>query len=341
MLIIPPQIALYMALAPEEKISYAVAGPKADAAFEAGAAGFQAKGFRGCGIFTSEPFEVSDDQDSVQMCVRAMRRLARAPPRSRAPVCLRRLTRNSQIGEFYTLMPPQVDPGDKKRHTCDILIYGAPLSAHARGHAHAHAPTSASVADEESDKHVRISWKDALEATMLEAGGAPGAKIDVTDAAGNPVNMNGGVSLANWLVKAQAISDYNADTNNAALGKTPAFGDIDPDIRIVVCRPFSAPPPVPARTPCAALTRLSVRAAVEHMMHSAILAVSGRETGATCAISQFERRLCDRRRLWRFPCAQCSARRTCSSRPTPRSRPSRATTPGTSSRSSRTRRTFT
>lgn len=51
-----------MALAPEEKISYAVAGPKADAAFEAGAAGFQAKGFRGCGVFTSEPFEVSDDQ---------------------------------------------------------------------------------------------------------------------------------------------------------------------------------------------------------------------------------------------------------------------------------------
>ena len=72
-----------MALAPEEKISYQVAGPKADAAFEAGAAGFQAKGFRGCGIFTSEPFEVSDDQDSVQMCVLAMRRLA-ARPRAHA-----------------------------------------------------------------------------------------------------------------------------------------------------------------------------------------------------------------------------------------------------------------
>ena len=100
-----------MALAPEEKISYQVAGPKADAAFEAGAAGFQAKGFRGCGIcplplpprspsprppppafahspppvcaVTSEPFEVSDDQDSVQMCVRAMRRLA-ARPRAHA-----------------------------------------------------------------------------------------------------------------------------------------------------------------------------------------------------------------------------------------------------------------
>jgi hypothetical protein len=49
-----------MALAPEEKVSYAVGGPKADAAFEAGVAGFEAKAFRGCGIFTSEPFEVSD-----------------------------------------------------------------------------------------------------------------------------------------------------------------------------------------------------------------------------------------------------------------------------------------
>jgi hypothetical protein len=72
-----------MALAPEEKISYAVAGPKADAAFEAGAAGFQAKGFRGCGIFTSEPFEVSDDQVRSPPAAGLPSRLltsARAPP---------------------------------------------------------------------------------------------------------------------------------------------------------------------------------------------------------------------------------------------------------------------
>ena len=82
---------LYMALAPEAKLSapsatsnrsshhrsrslapldshtphracaaYEKGGPAAEARFEAGVAGFEARAFRGCGIMTSEPFEVSD-----------------------------------------------------------------------------------------------------------------------------------------------------------------------------------------------------------------------------------------------------------------------------------------
>ena len=51
---------LYMALAPEAKLTYEKGGPAAEARFEAGVAGFEARAFRGCGIFTSEPFEVSD-----------------------------------------------------------------------------------------------------------------------------------------------------------------------------------------------------------------------------------------------------------------------------------------
>jgi len=51
---------LYMALAPEAKLTYALGGPAAEARFEAGVAGFEARSFRGCGIMTSEPFEVSD-----------------------------------------------------------------------------------------------------------------------------------------------------------------------------------------------------------------------------------------------------------------------------------------
>ena len=51
---------LYMALAPEQKLTYKEGGPAAEARFEAGVAGFEARAFRGCGIFTSEPFEVSD-----------------------------------------------------------------------------------------------------------------------------------------------------------------------------------------------------------------------------------------------------------------------------------------
>ena len=52
------------ALAPEAKLTYEKGGPAAEARFEAGVAGFEARAFRGCGIFTSEPFEVSDGAQS-------------------------------------------------------------------------------------------------------------------------------------------------------------------------------------------------------------------------------------------------------------------------------------
>ena len=60
MLVLPPQMLLYMALAPEQKLTYKEGGPAAEARFDAGVAGFEARAFRGCGVFTSEPFEVSD-----------------------------------------------------------------------------------------------------------------------------------------------------------------------------------------------------------------------------------------------------------------------------------------
>ena len=49
-----------MARAPESKLTYKEGGPAAEARFEAGVAGFESRAFRGCGVFTSEPFEVSD-----------------------------------------------------------------------------------------------------------------------------------------------------------------------------------------------------------------------------------------------------------------------------------------
>lgn len=53
--------------------------------------GYETRAFRGLGVFVSMPYEVSDDQDSVQM-----------------------LQRSSQIGEFYRMMPPPVwDPNKK------------------------------------------------------------------------------------------------------------------------------------------------------------------------------------------------------------------------------------
>ncbi len=49
------QLALYMSLAPEEKITFQKGGPSAVANFDAGVAGFEARAFRGLGVFTSTP----------------------------------------------------------------------------------------------------------------------------------------------------------------------------------------------------------------------------------------------------------------------------------------------
>ena len=131
------------------------------------------------------------------------------------------LTRSSQIGEFYVMMPPQVPPTNGTMHTCDMMIY-----------------------DEESDKHVRITWRDALEATL--AGDAEVAGPDARVSTGS-----GTVLLSEWKDAAENVATFN-ETNNGN------YDGINKDIRIIVARPF-----------------------IEHLMHNVILAVSGRETGAT------------------------------------------------------------
>ena len=108
MLVVPPQLLLYLSLAPEARLLWKEGGPNADARFEAGVSGFEARNFRGCGIFTSDPFEVSDDSDAVQM-----------------------LTRNAQVGEFYVMQPPQIKPVNGK-HTCDLLVYDEESDQHKR-----------------------------------------------------------------------------------------------------------------------------------------------------------------------------------------------------------------
>ena len=146
MMIVPPQLGLYMALAPEQKLTFPLGGPAAQAAFEAGLAGFEAKSFRGLGIMTSTPvrsphrtrdrfiffffstslfsrllaprgaqYEVSDDQDSVQM-----------------------LQRSSQMGEFYRMSPPMA--WDENRGL-PASYMGASL-AHARRGINSTAPHS-------------------------------------------------------------------------------------------------------------------------------------------------------------------------------------------------------
>ena len=59
MMVIPPQLGLYMTLAPEEKTLYSVGGPKAQAEFDAGLQGFATRAFRGLGVVMSEPVRAS------------------------------------------------------------------------------------------------------------------------------------------------------------------------------------------------------------------------------------------------------------------------------------------
>lgn len=212
-------------------MTYKEGGPAAAAAFEAGVAGVEARAFRGCGIFTSgaprlgphrracaqagvvrraEPFEVSDDQDSVQM-----------------------LTRSTQIGEFYVMSPPQVNPGNGKcQFTCDLLLY-----------------------DEESDRHVRITWQDARDACCVGPAATPN---DANLIDGDTVLVNApaaGNTADYWNTVAGRVTALNASAGDGWALLTAAT---DIDCRIVVARPF-----------------------IEHLMHSVIICVSGRDTGAT------------------------------------------------------------
>ena len=137
-------------------------------------------------------FEVSDDNESLQM-----------------------LTRNSQIGEFYVMSPPQVDIDTTKniaagRHTCDMMIY-----------------------DEERDQHVRIQWEKAFEATLLEDDAFTSMAADVMNtkmAVGTSIEPK---TLGQWKEECKAWIQFNdgkkVDANNGILNK---------DVRIVVARPF-------------------------------------------------------------------------------------------------------
>lgn len=107
-MIVPNQVSLYMSLAPEEKLSYKEGGDKALAQFEAGVQGFLAASFRGCGVVTSDPFEVSDESEAVQM-----------------------LQRYSQVGEYYLMQKPASVPGGAKNYM-DILVYDEERDVHAQ-----------------------------------------------------------------------------------------------------------------------------------------------------------------------------------------------------------------
>ena len=154
------------------------------------------------------------------------------------------LTRNSQIGEFYVMSPPQVPPQDGGLYTCDIMIF-----------------------DEERDTHVRVSWNEAVKATLCSSD-KDGSKDSMSDFLTGHVDTklvygtgaNTKKPLTDWAKAAAAWGEFNdgkkTDKDGKAMDYATLKQDFGVDIRIVVARPF-----------------------IEHTMHNVVMAVSGRDTG--------------------------------------------------------------
>ena len=147
------------------------------------------------------------------------------------------LQRFSQVGEFYVMAKPDgVKIGSKG--FMDIVIF-----------------------DEESDRHVKITYEQALESTGLfefdGTGNAPGwiVKNGVDPAKNIYVDPSGdaakSVTIGAFAAAATELSKQNLEGAEAGLSSAT-------DAPIVIARPF-----------------------IEHAMLSAVLTVSGGDTGAT------------------------------------------------------------
>ncbi len=90
--------------------------------------------------------------------------------------------------------------------------------------------------------HVRVGWRDALNATLCAQGSA-----FLTKYGAKPLNNGTSTTtLTNWASKAEAWAKYN---------EGGAWADtLDKDVRIIVARPFIECAPLPAV--CAPLSLL-------------------------------------------------------------------------------------
>jgi hypothetical protein len=202
------------------------------------------------------------------------------------------------------MSPPQVPPkGDNGMHTCDLLIY-----------------------DEESDRHVRITWEEALEATLVFDNNfwADASGTEMADGDQNKTTLSG------WYDKADAWSTFNKGGSDYKTAAGENGKNLD--CRIIVARPFIehlmvrcsplAPLATRERMPDSPSLRLDAQ-------HNVVMTVAGRDTGATLfgpADSARRTRLptrCPRARILAHPLLPVGAQ--CNSRRTRRSRPSRDT----------------
>ena len=169
-----------------------------------------------------------------------VRRLTRLSSRLADMEAVQMLQRFTQVGEFYVMSPPVHEPEKDTKGFLDVLIY-----------------------DEESDRHVKITWEAALAASCVtELNGATVlGKYTKADTTGGPDTATfaaaaaaGGVDLtaADFITNADSWSTLNTT------GYDSGGADKLEPVCLVISRPF-----------------------IEHAMLSAVLTVGGGDTGAT------------------------------------------------------------
>jgi hypothetical protein len=248
------------------QIRFADGGERAVTNFESGKAGLEARGFRGLATFTSMPFEVSDDTDSVQM-----------------------LQRSTQIGEFYRMAPPPVFDeskklpgsymGESRQFTNFSLLSLFFLMFQPFSHVFPHPflflfslfVEDIMIYDEEADKLVHIEFEQALRACCVSTP-ADIAKlitgIDDTKLAEQLDKLKMIAKDADKHATAAGIKDKNKLGDGAT---TTALANFTLDKLIETVK----------NGVCVKLCITIARPFIEHHMLSAVAAVSGRDTGAT------------------------------------------------------------
>lgn len=280
LLCVPPQLLLYMALAPEEKLLYDKGGPNAAATFEAGVEGFKARQYRGMGVVTSDPFEITDDSEAVQM-----------------------LQRSTQVGEFYVMGPPVVplnmeDPKGA-RNFLDIVVFDEESDRHvvipwedAVAASFCEMVRDGEKVNPDTQLTKSNGIKDALalykKQTEDDKKPSSGESLKVTRNENNLVAAEWR-ELANcWRIIAKMGTRRNASgeelvfpaTNDKVGELTGGSGEMDKD-------PFSIGEDFRGRSiqkfmeePKFRVYCVVARPFIEHVMQSAVMTVSGRDTGA-------------------------------------------------------------
>lgn len=101
-MIMPPEMQLYVTMVPEERTYYNIAGPGGPATFEGGPDAMRNSTYKGLSIYTADSFDNGDDSEPTQL-----------------------LRRNTQVGEFYRMRAPNswnMSEGCPPDYM-DILIY--------------------------------------------------------------------------------------------------------------------------------------------------------------------------------------------------------------------------